>query len=160
MAKDFRANLQSAYIPHDPVDQEVGGPSMTRQEFSEECDVNALMARYDKVGGVLPPPNNMEPLYLDLTALPTDYMSAMNAMIDAENAFMTLPAKVRAEFENNPAAFVNFALDKANLDQLRTWGLAPPLAIADAPMKVEVVKMAGAQPAVGPASAPADKPTQ
>lgn len=25
-------------------------PSLTRQEFAEECDINTLMAKYDKVG--------------------------------------------------------------------------------------------------------------
>lgn len=120
-------------------------PSMTRQEFMEECDINALMKRYE--GHVIGGPGNLAPVvpvYVDWTQMPTDLMNYMDRMFEAENAFMTLPAVVRKEFDNSAAAFVEFAADPGNLDQMRSWGLAPPVAAgASAP--------AGAPAAPGPA---------
>lgn len=119
------ALLRSFYIPHDPVVTEVTGPSMTRQEFQDECDVNVLMSQYERTGVWPMRPNDTEPVYLDVTEAP-DLMTALQVLKDAEAAFMTLPAKVRREFENNALAFLNFAQDPENLEQMRDWGLFPP----------------------------------
>lgn len=101
------------------------GPSLTRQEFKDECDINVLMERYEATG-VPPPINQGVAQYLDLTAMPADYMSAMALLQEAEIAFMKLPATVRREFDNDPRQFVDFASDPENLSQMQTWGLAPP----------------------------------
>lgn len=103
------------------------GPSLTRQEFAEECDINVLMKRYEghAIGGpgMLPP---AQPSFVDFTGIPSNLLDYMNLMTDAESAFMTLPAPVRKEFDNSAHAFVDFASDPENLPQMRTWGLAPP----------------------------------
>lgn len=100
--------------------------SRTQQEFLEECDVNNIMARYIKTGTV--------PMYLDRGMLDGDmhemsYHEMMNVIADANSAFATLPAKVRAEFDNDPAKFVDFALDEKNMDRLREWGMLSPEAV-------------------------------
>lgn len=100
-------------------------PSLARQEFAEECDINVIMSRYERTGQ-LPVPG-YEPRYIDMTGMPGDYQSALEMLRDAEEAFMRLPAVVRREFENDPSQFVAFASDAENLDQMRTWGLAPAL---------------------------------
>lgn len=102
------------------------GPSLTRQEFAEECDINTIMARYETTGQ-LPINNGAEPRYVDFTAFPDDLMGTMSQLSQATDAFMTLPAKVRREFDNDPHMFVDFASDPSNIDQLREWGLAKPL---------------------------------
>lgn len=138
MAKVERRVLHSAYYPDRiDVDQEPGGDSMTRQEFLEECDINAIMARYERTGTV--PYHGQMPQYLDLTMYPGDLMGAMNQMIVAEEAFMSLPALVRKEFDNDAMRFVEFASNGDNVDKLREWGLAPPAPVEEAPMRVEVV---------------------
>lgn len=126
------------------------GPSLTRQEYAEECDLNVLMSRYEKTG-VFPQPMG-PPQYLDLTGMPPDLMSAMAILNDAQAAFMRLPALVRKEFDNDPAMFVEFAQDPANLEQLRKWGLAEPEKVPDPPMRVEVVS-GGIQSDAGPDAA-------
>lgn len=102
-------------------------PSLTRQEFAEECDINAIMKRYDAhvIGGPgnLPPAN---PMYIDFADMPQDLMGYLEFMTSAEKAFMSLPAVVRRDFDNNAHEFVAFASDPGNLEQMRTWGLAPP----------------------------------
>lgn len=102
-------------------------PSLTRQEFAEECDINTIMKRYEGHNtGPNGLPNVGVPQYVDLSGMPTDLMGYMQLMQDAERAFMTLPAAVRREFDNDPIAFVDFASDPGNIDQMRAWDLAPP----------------------------------
>lgn len=108
------------------------GPSLTRQEFAEECDVNSIMARYERTGAL--PANHIgEPFYADFTQIPDDLMQSLRMFSEAEKAFMMLPASVRREFDNDPHAFVGFATDPNNLGQMREWGLAPPAAAPGAP---------------------------
>lgn len=131
---------------------DIGGPSMTRQEFTDECDVNAIMARYEK-GGIWPmQPNGVEPVYYDFTDMP-DLQGALAGMIEAETAFMRLPAIVRKEFDNDALRFVEFASDGNNVAKLREWGLAEPEKPAAEPMAVRIVPAPGAPPIV-PASSP------
>lgn len=131
------------------LDHSIGnwGPSLTRQEFADDCDINNIMARY--ANGEIPSFVNQarEPTYVDFTSMPSDLMGALDASRRAAEAFMTLPAEVRREFDNDPIKFVDFASDKENLPQLQTWGLAPKPKAPEPPMRVEVVN-----------PAPADKP--
>lgn len=135
----------SAYRPHDRIQLDTAdfGPSRTRQEFAAECDVNALMKRYEKTG-VLPMYGvERKAQYLDLSAVP-DFLTAMQMLVDAEHAFMRLPAGVRREFENDATAFVDFAQRPENIGKMREWGLAPPAEVAD--------EAADAKPPVVPAA--------
>ena len=99
-------------------------PSLTRQEFAEECDINVLMEKYEKQG-IISHINPREPQYLDLVGLP-DLQTAHHIIQAATAEFMALPAKVRAQFENDPMQFVKFAENPENIDQMRAWGLAAP----------------------------------
>lgn len=126
-------------------------PSLTRQEFAEECDINALMKRYE--GHVVGGPGNLspkEPIYADWTDLPQDLMGYLGFMQEAEAQFMRLPAVVRKEFDNSAMEFVAFATDPGNLEQMRTWGLAAPAKPQDEPAVVS-----SPSPAPAAASAPA-----
>lgn len=100
-------------------------PSLTRQEFAEDCDINTLMSRYEKTG-VINHFNNANPQYLDFSDLP-DLQGSLTILADARAAFMQLPALTRREFDNDPVKFVDFASDGKNIDKLREWGLAAPL---------------------------------
>lgn len=111
---------------HESVPQDVGKFSMARQEFKEECDINTIMERYQTTGML--PANVHEPVYVDFSDIPDDLMGLMARLDEAQGAFMSLPARVRAEFDNSPQAFVDFATQPSNLEQLRAWGLAPPAA--------------------------------
>lgn len=111
--------------------------SLTRQEFKDECDINNLLRKYTEQG--IPPALRVgTPQYFDATDVP-DFQTAMQVVIDAQEAFMKLPAAVRKELDNDPARFVEYAQDPENLPNMRKWGLAPPEKVPDAPMRVEVV---------------------
>lgn len=129
-----------------------GGPSLTRQEFADECDINILMKRYEAhaIGG----PGNLGPLvpqYVDLSQAPQDLLGYMALMASAESAFMSLPAQVRKEFDNDPVTFVDFASDPENLPQMRSWGLAPPA-------RADVVPPSSAASQGAPAGVPGASP--
>lgn len=102
-----------------------GGPSLTRQEFSAECDINTIMSRYD--GFLSDPMRSVRiPQYVDFTEFPETLMGFMDVLKAGETAFYSLPATVRREFDNDPASFVDFASDPTNVEQMRAWGLAAP----------------------------------
>lgn len=117
--------------------------SLTRQEFADECDINTIMLRYEQAGAITHV-NKALPVYMDVTAVP-DLRGALDVMAQATEAFKSLPARVRREFDNDPQKFVDYAQDPANLEQMRTWGLAPQPDSPPAPIKVEVTN-----PAVDP----------
>lgn len=134
-------------------------PSLTRQEFADECDINTLMKQYEKHAGTgagnLLNPRSAEPFYADFTALPGSLLEYMAFMDAAETQFMTLPAAVRREFDNSAHMFVEFASDPANLEQMRTWGLAAPAPKEDPPTRVTIVGDPGqAEPPAQPAASP------
>ena len=52
-----------------------------------------------------------------------DYQDAYNMVVKAEEAFMTLPAAVRARFANDPAGIFAFLQDPSNRDEAVQLGL-------------------------------------
>lgn len=126
---------------------DVSGPSLTRQEFADECDINKIMASYEKTG-VISHQNQRQPLYLDLENVP-DLAEAMQIVDTAKTAFMTLPANVRREFDNDPVQFVQYVQngDDEALKRLREWGLAEPEPTPEPPQRVEIVNPPEVPPA-------------
>lgn len=163
MSKEvFRRPMCGMYIPRKAVTLDCGIdlytgevlPSKTRQEMKDECDINVIMEKYDAVGG-WPPPPDRPPTYMDCTEIP-DFRASLDLVREASVAFMSLPAKVRREFDHDPVKFVEFAQDPENIAQMREWGLAAPEKVPDAPMRVEVVN-APAAPASPGGDAKPDK---
>jgi Chlamydia-phage Chp2 scaffold (Chlamy_scaf) len=127
-------------------------PTLARQEFADEADINVLMQRYERTG-VMPVLPGYDPVYVDFTEMPSDLMGVMDRFHAAEASFMRLPAVVRREFDNDPRLFVDFAGDPANLDQMRAWGLAPPAEVVPPPPEPVVVRIVEAPPPGAPAKA-------
>lgn len=135
--------LSSAYVHKDNDDPAFGLdcsnlPSLTRQEFAAECDINTLMAQYEKTG-VINHFRQGQPQYVDLTDIPVDLQSTLNILADATAAFMQLPATLRRDFDNDPVKFCDFATNPDNIGKMREWGLAPPAPTEPAPQKVEII---------------------
>lgn len=138
------------FVEHEPVQLDASFDGITRQEFADECDINTLMARYEKTG-IISHVRQQEGQYFDASDVP-DLATALAIAQEAEAAFMRLPAAARREFDNDAIKFVDFAGDPANLPRMREWGLAPPEKVPDPPMRVEVVNAPAEPPAApGPA---------
>lgn len=98
-------------------------PSLTLQSQAQEADINVILKRLN-VTGVLPQASRV-PTYGDFSAV-VDYRGALDLIRAADAAFMSVPADVRARFSNDPAAFVEFCSNEANIEEVRRLGLAPP----------------------------------
>lgn len=128
------------------------GDSMAQQQFKDECDINKIMAKYQK-SGLVTHVAQYQGRYDDFTVLP-DFKTALDTMNEAQAMFLTIPSDIRAQFENDPGKFVEFATDPKNLDQMRDLGLAPP-----APVQPESEKPKSARAAEIPAEKISEEPT-
>jgi phage internal scaffolding protein len=122
MSKIFLRSLGN--YDGDKVSVETGlvceDPSLAQQQFKDECDINTILERFNVTGQL--PVSPLEPQFGDFSGI-KDYQSALNAVLEAEESFAALPARVRERFANDPAAFVDFCLDAANRDEMKALGL-------------------------------------
>lgn len=95
-------------------------PSMAKQSFQEECDINTIVRRFGLTGQL--PANVAMPTYADFEEV-MDFQSAMNALVSAKDAFMQMPAEIRARFHNDPGEFVDFCSDDKNRAEAEKLGL-------------------------------------
>ena len=100
-------------------------PSMTKQSFKDECDINVIPARYEHTGMYYDPlttRGSCAPPFDDFTAVP-DYMDAQNFVIEAGEMFDALPSRIRKRFNNSPAQLLEFLADSANVSEAISLGL-------------------------------------
>lgn len=102
-------------------------PSMTQQQFKDEADINYIVSMYDS-SGVMPTFHGdgqpAQPVFGDFASLPDNAQEMYNRMIEAKNNFDNLPLEVRKRFNYDPVAFLEFADNPENLDELVAMGLA------------------------------------
>lgn len=98
-------------------------PTLAQQQYAEESDINYIANRFGLTGEM--PQVSSLPTYGDFTGI-YDFQSAQNAVIQARNQFMTLPAKVRARFDNDPQKLLAFLDDEDNRDLAVAMGLVKP----------------------------------
>lgn len=99
-------------------------PSLAKQSFAAECDINRIMAKAQKTG-IITHFNNHQGDYTDLPDA-TDYHEAMNAILAANERFADLPSSVRSRFHNDPANLLEFVANPDNLEEAVSLGLAAP----------------------------------
>jgi len=101
--------------------REIGeDPSLTQQQFKDECDINYIMAQFGKTNKV--PTTLRVPTYGDFSGV-GDYQTAMNVLVATRESFMQLPAKLRERFHNDPQEFLTFVEDKENLEESYKLGI-------------------------------------
>ncbi len=119
------------YIEHERVQMIPKGASLTKQSYKKECDINQIMKQYKK-NGLLDHLNNHEGNYGDFLNF-EDYHSSLNKIIEAKDAFYSIPSDIRAKFNNDPSLFMTFAQDSENHEELVEMGLARPRAASTDP---------------------------
>lgn len=129
--------IKKPYDPHSRVKQHVGEESRTQQHMAGETDINNIMRKYEKTG-ILTHVSRYAGQYGDFSGVP-DYKTGVELVMAADEMFMSLPAKIRDRFNNDPAQFIDFATDEENLEELRSMGLAPKLPAPPEPQLVKVV---------------------
>lgn len=126
-AEKGRRALRGVYVPHDPVVLMCPEIGRTKQDFKHECDVNTVMKKYAAMGVKEEHLMQMGAIggsYEDLVGVPTDLQEAYELVGKAEEAFMSVPAEIRKRFDNDPVAYLEFATNRENLEELREMGLA------------------------------------
>lgn len=94
--------------------------SMTKQSHRKECDIKNLVDRHLRQGNTFKAPDASA--YGDFSQV-SDYHSAMNQIIQANNEFGLLPSKLRARFQNDPAQLIQFLSNPKNLPEAEKLGL-------------------------------------
>lgn len=113
------------------------GPGLTKQSFRDECNINFIMDKWKRTGEIpAAQVGTMRPNYGDFTN-PNDYMTACNRVLDANEAFESLPSFLRDRFANEPANLIAFLSDPNNQDEAIRLGLAKPPVLEGAPPVVE-----------------------
>lgn len=100
-------------------------PSLAQQHMKEESDINTIVRRFGLTGEL--PSGVRMPQYGDFTGV-TDYHTALNAVIAAQDSFAQLPADIRTRFGNDAAAFVDFCMNEENRAEAEKLGLVAPQA--------------------------------
>lgn len=118
MAKFF-----SHYDPPQDVQLECKEASLTLQEYADESDLNKIMEKYAAGMGALPVRDGT-PMFGDFSDLP-DFATAQQIVIDAQDRFDALPARLRDRFDNDPGALIAFLQDENNRSEAVALGLIP-----------------------------------
>lgn len=119
----------TAYGPKRVVNTVNTEPSMAKQSFKDESDINFILKKFRKTG-LIEHLNVHKGEYAEYGDM--DFHEAMLAVRDAEEMFSSLPADVRKRFDNDPGEFLQFAENPENLSAMRDMGLAPPEAVPPA----------------------------
>lgn len=113
-------------------------PSKAQQHMAKACDINNIMARYQKTGAI-DHVVKYEGQYGDVPAL--DFREALDKVTQAQQMFADLPSSLRDRFGHDPYEFLHF-VQNADQEALEVAGLvrkqepevvpAPPVEAAPA----------------------------
>lgn len=90
-------------------------PSMTKQAFAKDADINNIMDKYTKTGVL--PSGTRAPMFGDFSS-GEEYQSIQNKLIQAQSDFSLLPSDVRELFDNDVKALLDFASNPDNAQEL------------------------------------------
>lgn len=109
-------------LPPKPV-VDCGPDSMTQQQFEPECNINNIMKRFKTTGEL--PQSTGKPIFGDFSQI-SDYQTALNNVIEAQENFNNLPPVVKKKFENDPAILDEFMKNPENKEECIKLGLLRP----------------------------------
>lgn len=93
--------------------------SLTQQHFRDEVNINTIMARARKSGHL---PQVLGARFLDVSQ-GFSYQDMVNRVLEIDELFFSLPAKVRNKFANNPEKIIAFLSDESNREEAIELGL-------------------------------------
>lgn len=85
-------------------------PTLTQQQFKDECDVNKIIDRLVRCGESLPMPSAED--FADVSNI-EDYQKLLDKVSRVDETFYALPSDLRAYFKNDPAEFAATLRTKA-----------------------------------------------
>lgn len=121
MNKIKPSKLRSAYGPKKRVAIKFIEPTLTKQSMQNECDINQIMAKYQKTGAITHLQNNRANYGF---ADSITFHECLNIVTKAQSMFAELPSSIRKRFDQDPARFLDFVQNPENSDELVSMGLA------------------------------------
>lgn len=115
-----------------------GRKSLTQQHLRDSNNIRHIMERSTRLGirGQLPTEGMF---YGDFTNVGT-YHQNLNKIIEAQEAFMTLPSRVRSRFENDPGKLIDFLNDEKNIQEAVELGILDKKALPSEPETIVETK--------------------
>lgn len=95
-----------------------------QQQHKKDVDINNIVRRLGV--GEIPNVNKATPMYVDNSEMPT-YQEMLNIVVQHEQNFASLPAKIRAEFHNNAEELVTFLSNPENKEKALELGFNPEI---------------------------------
>ena len=95
--------------------------SLTKQSFTKECNINTILAKYQKTGAIDHVNKNQGSYGY---ASSDDFTASMEIVARGQTMFNELPSSIRTKFENDPAKFLDFVQDDKNKKEMQELGLA------------------------------------
>lgn len=108
--------------------------TLAQQQFKDETDINNILRQFNLTGQL--PDAPLSPRYGDFTGI-SDYKTALDCVMAAEEEFAALPAPIRARFENDPANLIQFLDNEENRAEAEKLGLVEPKSFDQAPLVEE-----------------------
>ncbi len=99
----------------------------TKQSFKDVCDINKILKKAQKAGGLAHVQKYGEAVYGEFTGI--DLLGHLNQVKRAQKIFDDLPSEVRREFKGDALKFAGFASEPENIGRLRV--LIPAIAEPD-----------------------------
>ena len=123
MAKTEVKKIKS-FFDRDSVKISDWGESRTKSEYAADMDRNEIMRKYEHFG-VMPHELREQGFYGDVSNVP-NYQDSLIAVQNGKQAFMTLPARIRKRFGNDPQNLLDFLSDDNNYDEAVKLGIIKP----------------------------------
>lgn len=94
---------------------------VTKQSMKAEADINNILTQFKKTG-IITHISKQQPIYTDLPDQ-MDYQQSLHIMMEADEAFATLPSVVRRAFDNDPANLLAALRDPNRREELMDLGI-------------------------------------
>lgn len=108
-------NFDSSKVIHPP-----SGQDRTQQHLRDETNINHIIAKFKRTG-VLQGARTTPPKFGDFTS--ADFMEMHNLVLQAKDDFMSLSARLRSRFANDPARLMAWLENPQNHDEAVRLGL-------------------------------------
>ncbi len=112
---------RNAYDPSVPLRLTFAATGRTEQSHTKACNINSIMQKFQKTGAI-EHLRRHPPKYGDVTG--ADFLAAQVLVAEHKTVFEELPSQLRAEFDNDPAQYLDFVVDPENAEFLEKEGLA------------------------------------
>lgn len=99
--------IRHAYSPSEPQHHPKCGKTMTEQHHEKHCNINNIMAKYQKTG-LIDHVKKHGGTYGDVTG--QEFKEAQDLIASQKSIFYELPSSVRDQLGNDPANYLNLVM--------------------------------------------------